>query len=117
MLHPGECDGLRWEEYRERYAFDMRAEPERPARTRTVSRLQGEWRSLVGRGAVAQWPHCGLELPRAGLLKLRKGQEAALLGQLLDRVPLLQAATCPDSGGGVLLDIGVGEIIRGTTKV
>ncbi len=29
-LHPGECDGLRWEEYRERYAFDMRAEPERP---------------------------------------------------------------------------------------
>ena len=29
-LHPGECDGLRWEEYRERYAFDMRREPDRP---------------------------------------------------------------------------------------
>lgn len=29
-LHPGECDGLAWAEYRERYAFDMRAEPERP---------------------------------------------------------------------------------------
>ncbi len=29
-LHPGECDGLRWEEYRRRYGFDMRIEPERP---------------------------------------------------------------------------------------
>ena len=29
-LHPGECDGLAWEEYRRRYGFDMRAEPERP---------------------------------------------------------------------------------------
>lgn len=29
-LHPGECDGLTWEVYRERYGFDMRAEPERP---------------------------------------------------------------------------------------
>ena len=29
-LHPGECDGLGWDEYRERYGFDMRAEPERP---------------------------------------------------------------------------------------
>ncbi len=29
-LHPGECDGLVWAEYRERYGFDMRAEPERP---------------------------------------------------------------------------------------
>ncbi|MBW2282284.1 MAG: histidine phosphatase family protein [Deltaproteobacteria bacterium] len=29
-LHPGECDGLVWADYRERYGFDMRAEPERP---------------------------------------------------------------------------------------
>jgi len=29
-LHPGECDGLGWADYRERYGFDMRAEPERP---------------------------------------------------------------------------------------
>lgn len=29
-LHPGVADGVRWEEFRERYAFDMRAEPERP---------------------------------------------------------------------------------------
>ena len=29
-LHPGECDGLPWEEYRQRYGFDMRAEPQRP---------------------------------------------------------------------------------------
>jgi probable phosphoglycerate mutase len=29
-LHPGECDGLGWGEYRERYGFDMTGEPERP---------------------------------------------------------------------------------------
>jgi probable phosphoglycerate mutase len=29
-LHPGEADGLAWPVYRERYGFDMRAEPERP---------------------------------------------------------------------------------------
>lgn len=29
-LHPGECDGVSWEEYRRRYAFDMLAEPDRP---------------------------------------------------------------------------------------
>lgn len=29
-LHPGECDGMPWREYEERYSFDMSAEPERP---------------------------------------------------------------------------------------
>ena len=29
-LHPGECDGMTWAEYGEKYAFDMRAEPDRP---------------------------------------------------------------------------------------
>ncbi len=29
-LHPGECDGLTYEEYDTRYRFDMLAEPERP---------------------------------------------------------------------------------------
>ena len=29
-LHPGECDGLTWEQYRARYAFDMRSDPDRP---------------------------------------------------------------------------------------
>lgn len=29
-LHPGECDGLTWEQYQGRYGFDMRKEPDRP---------------------------------------------------------------------------------------
>ena len=29
-LHPGEADGLSWEQFRERYAFNMNAEPDRP---------------------------------------------------------------------------------------
>jgi broad specificity phosphatase PhoE len=29
-LHPGECDGMKWEDWWPKFGFDMRAEPDRP---------------------------------------------------------------------------------------
>jgi probable phosphoglycerate mutase len=61
-LHPGECDGLTWEEYRARYAFDMRSEPERPMspggeslksfQVRVEARLEGLVREHAGQTVV-----------------------------------------------------------------
>ncbi len=61
-LHPGECDGLSWEEYRERYAFNMREEPDRPMspggeslaafQARVEGRLERVLRDLEGQTVV-----------------------------------------------------------------
>lgn len=50
-LHPGECDGIAWDEYRERYAFDMAAEPDRPMSPggESLTEFEDRVRGLVAR--------------------------------------------------------------------
>jgi len=63
-LHPGECDGLTWDQYRARYAFDMNGEPERPMSPGGESLM-----SFQGR----------VEARFEGLLREHEGQTVAIV--------------------------------------